>query len=412
MDRNGKTVSSSNRNTSESFVGKNYTFRPYFQQAVKGSSSVYMGLGVTSGKRGVYYSRTVYDTVQNNRLGVAVIKFPVTTIEKEIIAAGFYITGMMTLIIDPKSIIFISNHKELLYKRLWNLPDTNPDHIAEQQQFGKEFFEWAQCRKISKNRVADPIGNKYLFYQNEIESLPGWKMVHFYNLDVLSEIISTPAIQRIERTTIALCIFIGFTVSALYFMTRSDIEKRVKAEASSMESEEKFRSLFDQVAMCFALTETRTERFVRVNEKYCDILGYSKYELDKINFMEITHSDDRQLYSEHMERLTQGEIQKFSIEKRFIGKDGFIVWVNLTVSLLRSMDDQSTHHIAVIEDITQRRQAEEALLKSVSILDATFDATADGILLVDNKGRLSMFNRKFVELWQIPGNILQLKDDA
>ena len=413
MDMQGKAISSSNRDTPESFVGKNYSFRPYFQQAANGSPFVYMALGVTSKKRGVYYSCPVYDQDKNRPVGVVVIKFPVKAIEKEITRSDFYFPGMVSMITNPQSVIFISNHKDLLYKRLWNIPEDNKiGKIAKQQQFGKESFEWAQFRLTGKNRAADQSGNKYLLYQNEIESLPGWNILHFYNFDMISKIVSTPNIRRIEHATIALCVLIGFTVLALYFMARLDIEKRINAEALLMESEEKFRSMFDQVLMGLALTETKTGRFVRVNEKYCNIVGYSKDDLYKISVMEIIHPDDRQLDSRYRERLNKGEVQNFSIEKRFIRKDNSIVWVNLTVSRLHGMDVQTNHHIAVIEDITQRKHTEDALLKSLSILDATFDATADGILVIDTKGHISTFNRKFVELWQIPGDIIELKDDA
>ena len=77
IDRDGNTIASSNRRSSDSFVGQNYAFRPYFQRAIKGDPTAflgYMALGVTSGKRGIYYSHPVHDDGQDTPIGVAVIK--------------------------------------------------------------------------------------------------------------------------------------------------------------------------------------------------------------------------------------------------------------------------------------------------------------------------------------------------
>ncbi|HSQ85747.1 MAG TPA: transcriptional regulator, partial [Desulfobacterales bacterium] len=84
MDSGGNTIASSNRMDPDSFVGKNFTFRPYFQQAVKGIPSTYLALGTTSGKRGAYYSHPVYVEGRKSPIGVVVIKASIELIEKEL----------------------------------------------------------------------------------------------------------------------------------------------------------------------------------------------------------------------------------------------------------------------------------------------------------------------------------------
>jgi C4-dicarboxylate-specific signal transduction histidine kinase len=88
IDRQGETIASSNRNAPDSFVGQNYAFRPYFQRTIIGDPIVYLGymaLGVTSGKRGVYYSYPVYGDNQNTPIGVAVMKASVDPMEREFV---------------------------------------------------------------------------------------------------------------------------------------------------------------------------------------------------------------------------------------------------------------------------------------------------------------------------------------
>ena len=83
IDPSGKTIASTNRDTATSFVGKNYGFRPYFKEAMQGRPSVYMALGITSKKRGIYFSHPVYGEEKDKPLGVVVIKASLETIEKQ-----------------------------------------------------------------------------------------------------------------------------------------------------------------------------------------------------------------------------------------------------------------------------------------------------------------------------------------
>ena len=117
MDREGNTIASSNRKARDSFVGKNYAFRPYFKQAMGGLTYIYMALGVTSGKRGMYFSHPVYEASDKVPIGVAVIKDSIEEIEKEI---NQEYDGIM-LLADSHGVIFVTNHKDWLYQVLWKV---------------------------------------------------------------------------------------------------------------------------------------------------------------------------------------------------------------------------------------------------------------------------------------------------
>jgi PAS domain S-box-containing protein len=144
-----------------------------------------------------------------------------------------------------------------------------------------------------------------------------------------------------------------------------DITDRKKAEKTLRESEEKFRAIFEQAAVGVALTSTRTGELIQINQKYRDIVGYSEDELKSLTFQEITHPDDLQAGLDKMQELIDGKIHDFSMEKRYLGPDGSTVWVNLTVSPMWKIEDQPTLHIAVIEDITERKLM-EAEVKTLS----------------------------------------------
>jgi C4-dicarboxylate-specific signal transduction histidine kinase len=143
---------------SDSFVGKNFAFRPYFQQAVKGVPSTYLALGTTSGKRGAYYSHPVYVKGQSSPIGVIVIKASIELIEKELTT----ILGVVVLVTDSHGIVFISNLHKWLYLSINKLTPKEISHIAKSLQFGKGPWDWTGLKINGENFAEDHDGNKYL----------------------------------------------------------------------------------------------------------------------------------------------------------------------------------------------------------------------------------------------------------
>jgi diguanylate cyclase (GGDEF)-like protein/PAS domain S-box-containing protein len=151
---------------------------------------------------------------------------------------------------------------------------------------------------------------------------------------------------------------LGFVVNA------RDITEHKQLEDSLITSEQKFRGIFEQAAVGFAVINSKTGTFITINQKYCDIVGYSQEEMLNLNFQEITHPDDLQTDLDNMEGLLEGQIREFSREKKYFHKNGSLVWVNLTVSPLWSPEEKPNNHIAVVENITERKLSEFALMKS------------------------------------------------
>ncbi len=152
-----------------------------------------------------------------------------------------------------------------------------------------------------------------------------------------------------------------------------EITERKKIEQSLAESELRFRALFEQAAVGVAQIKSSTGRFVRINQRYCDIVGYPAEEMTSKNFMQITHPDDLQADMENMRNLLAGEIQEFVTEKRYCRPDGSIVWVNLTVSPMWKPEEAPDFHIAVVEDISDKKKSEEALMESRRQLTTLID---------------------------------------
>ena len=149
-----------------------------------------------------------------------------------------------------------------------------------------------------------------------------------------------------------------------------DITPQKIAEARLRESESYHRSLFEASGVGNAEIDPNTGRFLRVNKKYCELVGYSEAELlEQKTYLEITHPEERDENRELIERSIRGDTTALEIEKRYVRKDGSVVWVHVTTSLQRQMEGQTFRLLKVAQDITQRRRAEEERQKFVSLAE-------------------------------------------
>jgi two-component system sensor histidine kinase UhpB len=141
------------------------------------------------------------------------------------------------------------------------------------------------------------------------------------------------------------------------------LQRSLAFENALVESEERFRSTFELAAVGIAHMAP-DGRWLRLNRKACEILGYTQEELLKLTFREVTHPADLATDLAFREKLLAGLLPQYSMEKRYVRKNGSIVWVNLTVSSVRDSENKVKYLIAVAEDISKRREWQDALKKS------------------------------------------------
>jgi PAS domain S-box-containing protein len=163
-------------------------------------------------------------------------------------------------------------------------------------------------------------------------------------------------------------------------------------------SEAELRALFELAGVGQALADPATGRYLRVNPKLCEITGYSRDELLGMTFSQLTHPDDRERDLALLHALVRGEVGTEAIEKRYVRKDGAIVWVQVTVTLLRDAQGRPLHSAAVIQDITDRKRAEQERADSEERYRDLFENANDVIYTLDLEGRITSVNRRAEQL--------------
>lgn len=169
MDSNGKTIASSNRGDSDSFVGKSYQFLPYFTQAIKGDPCRYFALGATSLKRGFYASYPVRDS-KGQIIGVVVIKQNVDAEEDHLVKYPY------CFVVDPNGIIFLSGKKEMNFKSLWPVSREAQLALLKSKQFGEREFDSILPGKVADGMAITFDGRNYLASRKVINP-EGWSIV-------------------------------------------------------------------------------------------------------------------------------------------------------------------------------------------------------------------------------------------
>jgi PAS domain S-box-containing protein len=182
-------------------------------------------------------------------------------------------------------------------------------------------------------------------------------------------------------------------------------------ERVAYEAQRHFDLAFDAAPIGMALFNTDGE-YVRVNAALCRLLGRAEAELLGRRDQELTHPDDRQSDVDAAWRILRGEIHAWQCEKRFLRPDGSVVWALANLTFLRDEAGNPISWMGQFQDVSERKRNEKELEEALSLLAATLDATADGILVVDPDGRITSFNRRFTEMWRLPEEVLQAGDGA
>jgi PAS domain S-box-containing protein len=171
-----------------------------------------------------------------------------------------------------------------------------------------------------------------------------------------------------------------------------NLAERKLAESRLRASQDRYRAVHDLSPVGICWVETRSGRLLRVNPKYCEIVGRTEEELLKCTFQSMTHPDDLPGNLEKVQRLAMGEIRHFEIEKRFLRPDGSVRWVEVEVVATQAEADIPVWHMAIVQDITERKRSEDLLREYESVVEGASEI----ILVVDREYRYMLANRAYL----------------
>ncbi len=226
MDRTGLTVASSNRHDDDTFVGSNYSFRPYFQEAAKGNPCVHLARGVTSGRRGVYYGHPVRGEGGDDVLGVVVVKLSIGEIERQL----DHVEGMVCSLVSPHGIVFSTNRRPWLFGAMSPLSDSERENIAGLKQFGGGAWEWIGLNFESGNSAISEDGRRYIVHRETLRAFPGWQLVVLKDVEMVREEALAPVFRPTTLVLLLVCLCVAVSSTLLYLRASDEIRRREETE--------------------------------------------------------------------------------------------------------------------------------------------------------------------------------------
>jgi diguanylate cyclase (GGDEF)-like protein/PAS domain S-box-containing protein len=363
MDADGVTVASSNRKDADSFVGKSYSFRPYFQEAAKGQAGRYFALGITTGKRGFYASYPVQD-----RLGKVI---GVVTMKKDLDdMKTFFSQTAFCFLTSPDGIIFLSSEPAMVLKSLWLLGKTTREKLIASQQFGNKLSEGGFLKKEITDGMEITLEGKDYFVSRKVIDSDGWSIV-----------VLTPT-GRIRiyiwigiLATISVYLLIMFFSGIIYVINRSN-------EAIRQSEESKHLLLHAAGEGIFGVDATGQVTFI--NPAALRMLGFSEKEMlgQKVHaLIHYSHADgsnnpveDCPMYASYI-KATECHVTDESLWR----KDGSSFPVDYS-SMPITRDGKVMGAVVTFRDITERKRAEEALKASEEKHRTLFESSRDAIM--------------------------------
>jgi PAS domain S-box-containing protein len=374
INQEGLTLASSNRNAKDSFVGQNYTFRPYFQQAMKGDVSQHFAFGTVSKKRGIFASAPVKDK-EGNIVGVVVIKKEVEDIEASL-------KQYIWFLVDQNGIIFMSSQPDVRLKSLWPLDHQQQQKIILSKQYGPGPFQPVMQRQFKRGENVSFKGGKYLSEQIATP-YEGVSVVLLWP----TEQISNYLLFGILLTLLTILLTLSF-LTAVYIFTQSNLrmkkllkESQSQAEALAVserqltarrdeleeqkellaQSEERSRLILGSMSEgIFGMSNDGRVTFI--NPAVSTILGYTEKELlGKLMHTEVHHTNPDGSEFPRLQcpmYLTSQDGKARNVDNEvFWRKDGTAVPVEYSTTPVWN-DGQVVATVVSFHDITERKRAD------------------------------------------------------
>lgn len=364
LDANGTTIAASNWQNPKSFIGQNFSYRPYYQQAIKGQPGRFYGLGTTSGERGYYFSYPVFSGP--SPIGVLVVKIVVRNLE-----IPWKDPSTEFIVTDPDGIIFISSKSDWLLQSIHPLSEEELTRIRDSKRYGNQeitplafkvtqAFGKGQRVKIASASDSSRIQvNAYLQFDRPMPNA-GW------HLHILKNTKSVRT-EILKNSLLAAGIYMVLVLLTLYSLQRQRIQReRTRHDQETKKAleanEARIRAILDNTKAGI-ITLDRTGKIDYINPSAEVMFGYQLHELHGQNFCDLIHPKNR---NDCQQALM--DAGGYPLEILSLRKDRRTVPIEIVVSLMSR--SQGSDYMITLHDITERKQHEEALQKAYDEMES------------------------------------------
>jgi len=344
LDTAGTTVASSDSPTSP-LIGRNYSFRPYYQESIRGDISIFPAVGAVTKQRGLHLSAPIFFKDKTQPIGVLVLKIGISEVENLLQSQEKKIA-----IISPDGIIFSSNQPNWLFCTTRPISASTRNRLRETRQFGGHIVE---KNSFTLHTQFARIGDEPYHVARSPLMIPGWEMVSFQETHISKPL---PALYKI-----LICSFLSVTgcLILLIFSLLNSIQRRKKMAIELIQAEKKYRSIFENAAMG-VFQSSLDGRFVEASPSMAKILGYENQEELIHNVSDIKQTiyvspEDRKNWLKLLN--DKGQVNDFIT--RFKRIDGHHIWVSLSCRLAQSLDNEDLLIEGFCLDITEKVTAQK-----------------------------------------------------
>lgn len=383
LDKNGLVVVSSNRNEKDSFVGKNYAYRPYFTGALSGRLATYFAVGTTSNERGYYAAMPVVST-SGSIAGVIVAK-------RNIAPVGEFLRKYTNaFLISPEGIIFISSKERFLFNSLWPIAEKSRAILFASKQFGDLAFK--------PLLDAEPQTGDLVSFNNEehyLQRLPigkdGWTLV----------VTKRPAIIGDYRL-FSILISTTFALLLLFFFnTLLNKNKSLELARELLKSRHDWELTFDMVPDLIAIIDAN-HRITSMNRAMAERLGISTQEAVGRRCYELLHGSQEPFsFCPHQRMLVSGATGSESLFIKALDGD-FVI----SVTPITSKDGSIESSIHVMHDVSELKQLERSQQEYAQRLEYVLEGSNDATWEWDIVTNQGVLNKRYYEMIECtPGEV-------
>jgi len=359
MDDSGLTLASSNRDTVKSFVGNNYSFRPYFKEAMNGNRGVYLARGVTSNERGIYVS---YPVLGEDRkpgdppIGVVVAKGSLDSLGE------YFKTYKYIFLVSPEGVIFVSSRPDWVFRGIRDLTDIQKDALRVSRQFGDGPWDSVGFERMDDNSGTVFLDNKlFHFVEESINNLSGWKVV-------LIDDRSNVAITRLMLISIFLIFFLLVSVTSLFLFKISFDSIQTSA------SEALHAALVDDSPDSIEIYN-KEGKCVYINRRGLDMMSWKLEDALGNIFENIWPEPYKETARNAAKDVLTGKPRVF--EAKMLRADGLNVIKTVTLVPIFGLSGKVKYFGSIARDVTDDRRTRERLVQSSKM--ATVGSLATGV---------------------------------